>query len=426
MQQFFKNPTRRLRDRWEEAGDDSFEYAEVQLAAPVDEFLACRWDWAAFRAFVGDGPMRKIVWITEDTFLSVDDDLCLEDGNGDFGYIPQLIVYFTAKSGENQKLNLWVSDNSEYLPSAACSVLWHAMTTSNSVKLMLQSFFVHGLSSGPVLSEFLVESTGLLVLEFEGLVFEEEHCRALAALQRTDLEIEFNECTLEPQDAEDIFIKWFQRNQVVTDLYCCTMGSSTLSALISVNSSVKKLSFNGCEFGDEHIRSLAQALPSNQGIVNLRLTNVVMSDETWGVLFRAMSTHPRIKHLLLWHYGPTRPPKLSAESKTNRMHAIAQMLQHNTVVCTISLPDSVKDDKIYRKSILPRLEMNRSCFEAERQAMNRADYSIRAKLLGRALHVVRFNPNLLFQFLSENVPAFVRSEKDPIIISGQKRKAQSS
>jgi hypothetical protein len=102
------------------------------------------------------------------------------------------------------------------------------------------------------------------------------------------------------------------------------------------------------------------------------------------------------------------------------------MLQHNTVVCTISLPDSVKDDKIYRKSILPRLEMNRSCFEAERQAMNRADYSIRAKLLGRALHVVRFNPNLLFQFLSENVPAFVRSEKDPIIISGQKRKAQSS
>jgi hypothetical protein len=61
--------------------------------------------------------------------------------------------------------------------------------------------------------------------------------------------------------------------------------------------------------------------------------------------------------------------------------------------------------------------MNRSCFEVQRQALHRADHSIRAKVLGRALHSVRFNPNLLFQFLSENVPAFVRSEEDePIII----------
>jgi hypothetical protein len=41
------------------------------------------------------------------------------------------------------------------------------------------------------------------------------------------------------------------------------------------------------------------------------------------------------------------------------------------------------------------------------------------------LHVVHSNPDLLFRFLSENVPAFVRSDEDgPIIISGQKRKAQ--
>jgi hypothetical protein len=39
----------------------------------------------------------------------------------------------------------------------------------------------------------------------------------------------------------------------------------------------------------------------------------------------------------------------------------------------------------------------------------------------RALHVVRNNPDLLFRFLSENVPAFVRSEDGPI---SEKRKAQ--
>jgi hypothetical protein len=69
--------------------------------------------------------------------------------------------------------------------------------------------------------------------------------------------------------------------------------------------------------------------------------------------------------------------------------------------------------------------MNRNLFEDQRQALTRADLSIRGRLLGRALHVVRNNPDLLFRFLSENVPAFVRSDEDgPIIPSGKKRKAQ--
>jgi hypothetical protein len=355
----------------------------------------------------------------------------------------QLFAYCTPTSGEKQILNLWVTraNNSEYLPSAVYSIMWRAMATSKSVELRLSSFFGHGMSSGPVLSQFLVESTELRVLEFSGLFFEKEHCRALTTLQRTDLEVEFTNCNLEPEDAEDTFVEWFRRNQVVTELFWCAMRSSILSALIGVNSSVKKLSFNGFDqFGEEHIRSLAQALPSNQGIVKLDLNNVVMSDETWGILFRAMSTHPQIKDLSLSYAG--RAPTLSAESKTNRMLAILQMLQHNTVVCTIELANCFIDEEIYWNTIHSRLEMNWSCFEVQRQALHRADHSIRAKLLGRALHVVRFNPNLLFQFLSENVPAFVRSEEDdpiiipvndpivipvndPIIISGQKRKAQS-
>jgi hypothetical protein len=46
--------------------------------------------------------------------------------------------------------------------------------------------------------------------------------------------------------------------------------------------------------------------------------------------------------------------------------------------------------------------------EFQRQALTRADPSIRGQLLGRALHGVRYNPYLLFRFLSENVPAFAR------------------
>jgi hypothetical protein len=69
--------------------------------------------------------------------------------------------------------------------------------------------------------------------------------------------------------------------------------------------------------------------------------------------------------------------------------------------------------------------MNRSGFEEQRAALKRADPFIRRQLLGRALHGVRYNPELLFRFLSENIPAFVRTdEDDPIIPSGWKRKAR--
>ncbi len=105
---------------------------------------------------------------------------------------------------------------------------------------------------------------------------------------------------------------------------------------------------------------------------------------------------------------------LSAELKTARMNAIIQMLYLNTVMHTIKLPLDLRDEAVYQNSILPRLEMNRNCFEVQRQAVKRADPSIRPQLLGRALHVVQYNPNLVFLSLSENVPAFVRREEETV------------
>jgi hypothetical protein len=157
------------------------------------------------------------------------------------------------------------------------------------------------------------------------------------------------------------------------------------------------------------MRSLLQALPGNIGIEHLTLKHFQMSDETWSLIFRSISRHPRVGFLSLTNYRP-RPQRLSAASKTRRMNAILQMLQHNTVLRTIELPDAFETEELYQNSVLPRLEMNRSCFEVQRQALKRADPSIRPQLLGRALYVVQYNPNLVFQFLLENVPAFVRTE----------------
>jgi hypothetical protein len=94
--------------------------------------------------------------------------------------------------------------------------------------------------------------------------------------------------------------------------------------------------------------------------------------------------------------------------------AVLRLAQRNTVVHTIDLSGNAKDEELFQNFILPRLEMNRNCFEDQRQALTRADPTIRGQLLGRALHVVRSNPNLLFRFLSENVPTFVRSD-DPVV-----------
>jgi hypothetical protein len=155
-----------------------------------------------------------------------------------------------------------------------------------------------------------------------------------------------------------------------------------------------------------------------------------MSNEIWSLLFNSLSTHPRIKVLYLTARQADHMI-LRAESKTTWMNAIIQMLRQNTVIHTIESPDYFNNEGLYQNFILPRLEMNRNSFEVQRQAVKRADPSIRPQLLGRALHVVRYNPELVFLFLSENIPAFVRSEEasviplqnDPAIVSSQKRKA---
>jgi hypothetical protein len=181
------------------------------------------------------------------------------------------------------------------------------------------------------------------------------------------------------------------------------------------------------------MRLLIQALLSNMGIEDLTLDTDEMGDEIWSLLCLSLSTHPRIESMSIqdWYSWVD----LSAESKTIRMNAILQMLQRNTVVHTLDLPNALMNEEVYQNSIRPRLVMNRNCFEVQRQALKRADPSIRPQLLGRALHVVRYNPNLVFRFLSENVPAFVRTEEEeersaiPLqnepatIVSGQKRKA---
>jgi hypothetical protein len=96
--------------------------------------------------------------------------------------------------------------------------------------------------------------------------------------------------------------------------------------------------------------------------------------------------------------------------------APASIHQSLPVVQRICLPDAFNDEIVYQNSIFSRLEMNRNYFEVQRQVVTRADPSTRSQLRGQALHVVQCNFVLVIRFLLENVPAFVRTKEDPIIL----------
>jgi hypothetical protein len=385
-------------------GVESIGYTERQLAVPIQAFLDHQWDWSDFRAFAATGGMWKILWIAEDTFIAV------EGPNAERGFnrLTQLCsmqrATFTVPCGETHNLVLAHLSYNKSLGARAFPIFWRVVATSNCVKLKLENTRREfGLCSDPALSHFLEASTSLRRLGFEGFYFEKAGCLALVTLKRKDLKVTFHRCYFVTEGAEETFIEWLRHGKVVTELEHCSMDDGTISAL-NGNSSVKSLTvLSSCRGKEATIRTLAHALSGNQGIENLE---VLLTEKTSSLLLHSLWAHPRIQSVRL-HFTNG----LSATVKTSMMQAILQLVQCNTLVHTIvALPYDRATDEFFHCLIVPRLEMNFNCFGHQRQALKRADPSIRGQLLGRALHVVRYNPDLLFRFLSENVPAFVRSD----------------
>jgi hypothetical protein len=350
MERFFL-PTRRLRDKWEANHEDPFDYAEVQLAVPVAELQILEIyypltfpDFWAYATGASDGGKHKLVWITKDTFLVVVDT---DTGVGNlsrFNYRMYLFARLTVPpSGEEQMLTVWKRQGS--VGTASHSFFWRMLATSESEELAVAADG-SGLTSGPVLAQFLGGTPCLKFLLVQCVTFEEQHCRALSSIVRTDLDIALAYCRIE---------------------------SIYLADILGGNSCVRQLAFDTDKDGsdEEHILALAQALPSNNSIVELRLF-IEMSDETWETLFHSMSTHPRLKDVKLVN-TTGRSTTLSDESKTNRMRAIVRMLKRNTVVHTIDLPVNEREDQIFQNYILPLLEMNHSRFEVPHRAITKAD-----------------------------------------------------
>jgi hypothetical protein len=145
--------------------------------------------------------------------------------------------------------------------------------------------------------------------------------------------------------------------------------------------------------------------------VDLNLQNHSISDENWTILCQSLQAHPTLTCLNL---RATRSLAddliiLSDEQKTHRTRVLAEMMQTNTVLHTIALSASERDEQIYTEEIRPYLVTN--LYRPRVHAIKKTkDRPFREKILGRAVYSVRRNNNLVWMLLSKNVDAFVRSE----------------
>ncbi len=135
MEQFC-SPTRRYQDilEWNDDHGD-FEWTEVQLGAPVEDFLAYCWDWKDLQAFLIGGVKPKLLWITENAFLMVEES-CDMHRFEDQDY---LTANIRAASGEELALILvqLVQFRESDKSTAELGVFWRAVATSNSVRLTI-------------------------------------------------------------------------------------------------------------------------------------------------------------------------------------------------------------------------------------------------------------------------------------------------
>jgi hypothetical protein len=180
--------------------------------------------------------------------------------------------------------------------------------------------------------------------------------------------------------------------------------------------SLRDVSLRRLVLSEDQMAACCAALANNRGLVNLDLSTQSISNDNWIILCDSLKAHPTLTSLVLNYTRPTLRPGgdrivLMDDQKTYRTRIIADMVQRNALLHTITLSEEERDQQIYTDEILPHLETNlyRPRVLAVKKTKERP---FREKVLGRALYCVKSNPNLVWMFLSENVDAFARTEEE--------------
>jgi hypothetical protein len=248
------------------------------------------------------------------------------------------------------------------------------------------------------------------------MTLSEVQWRVLATMSRLDVELEMRYCLLLEEDAAGAFVECLQNDRGPVKLIDCTIDSQILDIALTGNSRVTKIKTNYESTKDADMAILFTALANNKGLVDLDLQYCYISDENWAILCESLKAHPTLTNLNLCDTRPLRRRGaarmfqiLPDVRKSHRTRAIAEMVQHNTVLHTIRLSEYQRDEQIYARVVLSYLTTNRH--RPRVHAITKADIPLRRPLLGRALQTesVRNDSNLLWIFLSGNPDVVVQS-----------------
>jgi hypothetical protein len=328
------------------------------------------------------------------------------------------VVLFLGANVSTTGLRVHVTpDTAAAVATATCDFLVRLLATCEQRDLRIEGGGNSAPAplSGACISLFFQESRDeLRKVVLCDMVLSEDHCRALATMSRLDVVLTMNRCSLS-NNAAGAFVECLQSGRGPVNLYRCEIGSQILANALTGDSRVTSFKPAYGLTDDAEKAVLYRALANNRGLDDLDLHGCSISDNTWSVLCKSLQAHPTFTSLDLYSTVPRSPAGaaiiFSDEQKTRRTRALAKMMQTNTLLQTIQLAASERDEQIYTEEISPYLVTN--LYRPRVLAVKKTkDRPLREKVLGRAVHSVRSNPNLVWMLLSENVDAFVSWEEE--------------
>jgi hypothetical protein len=400
-------PTTRFRDRlgWIREG---FTELELLPGLTIENVLATGVTWGDFLSFV----RGKLVWMTPDVYV------CSRHfyGGGD-----PWVLTLAADGGTGPVgVGLFVRvtpDTDAAEATTTCDFMVRLLATCERREAHIDGYLNDSPLpiSGAALSLFFQESRDdLRKVVLYNLALSADLCQALATMSRLDVELDLLWCTL-ADDAAGAFVECLQSEKGPVKLDNCKVDSRIIADALTGNSRVTTLTPLYGRTNDAETAISFRALANNRGLVDLDWEGRSISNDNWTILCESLQAHRTLTKLDLDYTSPRSPDGskivLTDDQKAQRTRVLANMVQRNTVLHTITLCKRERDEQIYTEEILPHLETNlyRPRVLAVKKTKERP---FRKKVLGRALDSVKSNPNLVWMFLSENVDAFARTEED--------------
>jgi hypothetical protein len=387
------SPTTRYRDLLNERAPNHVtlpeNFREVELSVSLEELKLSRHaTWDAFVEFVrGD----KVVWMAPGVFISVS---CSRYHHNKL--YPQLL--HLAQLQTSAKLSVFASCAQQAVET--CDFVVHLLAASEHPIVACWGTRQILPVSGSGLLDLATKTSHarLRELSLRYLILDESHCRTLATASHDNLQVGLFNCSFADAGTNTV-LHSLQHDQGPTELFQCWIDAGSLASALGRNRGLKRLTMNQ-DLVESEMLAIGQALATNQGLEHLSLCGQSISDNNWNTMCNSLRTHLKLKSLDLFH---TQDVLWTEKKRATRIRAVAAMLLSNTVLEKIYFSPSEVDEQLFKDVISPRLEMNRSLFESQRQAVQLVPCSQRPKLLGRALYAVRYNPNLVWMFLSENI-----------------------